>query len=254
MQNNRIPSNVKTIHLIAVCGTGMGALACMLHELGVTVTGSDHKVYPPMSTFLAQRGICLSEGFQAQNLAYGPDLVVVGNAVSKDNPEVVQMEQMGLPFCSMPQAVNHFAVGSKKVLMVTGTHGKTTTSALLTWLLYEAGHDPSFMIGGLLPNFDSNYRLGQGNAIVIEGDEYDTAFFDKGPKFLHYNPHMTILTSIEFDHADIFKDLDDVKAAFGQLIARLSKTSTLVAYNGDVNVAALVQRCRCRLLPYCCLV
>ncbi len=250
MQNNRIPKNVKTIHLIAVCGTGMGALACMLQELGFTVTGSDHKVYPPMSNFLAQRGISLKEGFQAQNVAHGPDLVVVGNAVSKDNPEVVQMEKMGLPCCSMPQAVNHFAVGSQKVLMVTGTHGKTTTSALLAWLLYEAGHDPSFMIGGLLPNFDSNYRLGQGNAIVIEGDEYDTAYFDKGPKFLHYDPHMAILTSIEFDHADIFQDLAHVKSAFGQLIDRLSTASTLVAYDGDPNVAALTQNCRCCLQPY----
>jgi len=228
----------------------MGALACMLQELGFTVTGSDHKVYPPMSDFLVQRGISLKEGFQAQNLAHDPDLVVVGNAVSKDNPEVIQMEQMGLPCCSMPQAINHFAVGSKNVLMVTGTHGKTTTSALLTWLLYEAGHDPSFMIGGLLPNFDSNYRLGQGNAIVIEGDEYDTAYFDKGPKFLHFDPHMAILTSVEFDHADIFRDLDHVKSAFGRLIARLSTASTLVAYDSDANIAALTQKCRCRLQPY----
>ena len=250
MPNNRIPRKVDTIHLIAVCGTGMGALACMLQELGYTVTGSDQHVYPPMSHFLAHRDIHLAKGFKAQNIAYGPDLVVVGNAVSKDNPEVVAMEEMGLPCCSMPQALNHFAVGRKDVLIVTGTHGKTTTSALLAWLLYEAGHDPSFMIGGLLPNFGSNYRLGQGNAIVIEGDEYDTAYFDKGPKFLHYDPHRAILTSIEFDHADIFKDLDQVKAAFGQLLARLSAECTLVAFDNDTNVAAITPNCRCRLEPY----
>ena len=250
MRNNRIPSNVQTIHLIAVCGTGMGALACMLQEMGYTVAGSDHHVYPPMSDFLVQKGIHLTEGYQASNLTYGPDLVVVGNAVSKDNPEVIQMEQMGLPFCSMPQALNRFAVGPKKVLMVTGTHGKTTTSALLAWLLYAAGHDPSFMIGGLLSNFDTNYRLGQGNTIVIEGDEYDTAYFDKGPKFLHYDPQMTILTSVEFDHADIFRDLRHVKSVFAQFIHRLSTGTTLFAFDGDANIDGIIRESRCRVERY----
>jgi UDP-N-acetylmuramate: L-alanyl-gamma-D-glutamyl-meso-diaminopimelate ligase len=250
MKNNRIPNNVQTIHLIAVGGTAMGAMACMLQEMGYTVTGSDHKVYPPMSHFLARRGIRILEGFQARNLASGPDLVIVGNAVSKDNPEVVQMLQMELPFCSMPQAVNRFAVGQKNALLVTGTHGKTTTSALLAWLLYEAGRDPSFMIGGLLQNFASNYRLGSGDEIVIEGDEYDTAFFDKGPKFMHYDPMTAILTSVEFDHADIFKDLAHVKSVFGRFVAGLDPRCVLVAYDNDANLATLVASCRCRLQLY----
>ena len=179
LKNNIIPDNVKKIHLIAVCGTGMGALACMLKDLGLEVTGSDQKVYPPMSDFLFSMGIKAADGFNADNLLYGPDLVVVGNAVSKDNVEVKQMQKMGLNFCSMPQALNRFVADGKKTILATGTHGKTTTSSLLAWILYEAGLDPSFMIGGILNNFNSNYRLGNGSYIVIEGDEYDTAFFDK---------------------------------------------------------------------------
>ncbi len=180
---NTIPENVKTIHLIAVCGTGMGALACMLKDLGYVVTGSDANVYPPMSTFLLGKGISIFKGFDSQNIVYGPDLVVVGNAVRKDNPEAVKLNEMGLNFCSMPQALNHFLVADKKALLVTGTHGKTTTSSMLAWILYVAGLDPSFMIGGILLDFDGNYRLGNGDYVVLEGDEYDTAFLTKGPSF-----------------------------------------------------------------------
>ena len=219
LNKNKISENVKNIHLIAICGTGMGALGSMLKDLGYTVTGSDHKVYPPMSEFLSNKGIQIAEGFNEKNVSYGPDLVVVGNAVSKDNPEVVKMDQMGLEFCSMPQAVNRFVAADKKQLVITGTHGKTTTSSILAWILYHAGLDPVFMIGGIVKNFNSNYRLGKGDYIVIEGDEYDTAFFDKGPKFLHYDPFMAILTGVEFDHADIFKDIDQVRQAFDSFIS-----------------------------------
>lgn len=240
---NRIPSRVRHVHLIAACGTGMGALAAMLQDAGLTVTGSDHKVYPPMSDFLARRGIAVAEGFDARNLAPRPDLVVVGNAVSRDNAEVVALQRMGLAYCSMPQAVNHFAAAGKKVLLVAGTHGKTTTSALLAWTLHAAGCDPSFMIGGLLKNFDGNYRLGRGAHFVVEGDEYDTAYFDKGPKFLHYTPEVAVLTSVEFDHADIFTDLEHVRATFAAFIARLPAGSLLVAYDGDPNVSLLAAAC-----------
>ncbi|QTA84030.1 UDP-N-acetylmuramate--L-alanine ligase [Desulfonema magnum] len=250
LTKNRIPDNIRKIHLIAICGTAMGALAAMLKDMGFEVTGSDHGVYPPMSDFLASKGIEVADGFNEKNIAYGPDLVIVGNAVTKNNPEAREMFKMGLHFCSMPQAVNRFLADGKKAILATGTHGKTTTSSVLAWMLYEAGLDPSFMIGGILKDFDSNYRLGKGDVIVIEGDEYDTAFFDKGPKFLHYDPFMTVLTSVEFDHADIFRDLDHVKNAFDTFISGLSPTSTLLAFNGDDNVSDLVRDRKCRVVTY----
>ncbi len=250
LENNKIPEDVQSIHLIAVCGTGMGALACLLKELGYTVTGSDQHVYPPMSTFLQQKGITLSQGFRPENLVYGPDLVVVGNAVSKDNPEVVEMGRMGLNFCSMPQAVNAFAGKGKQTIIVTGTHGKTTTSSLIAWLLHSAGMGASFVIGGILANFDSNYFLGAGDFLVVEGDEYDTAFFDKGPKFLHYDPTIAVLTGVEFDHADIFKDLNHIKKAFSSFVSGLKKDATLVAFQHDRNVDDVIQAAPCKVYRY----
>jgi UDP-N-acetylmuramate: L-alanyl-gamma-D-glutamyl-meso-diaminopimelate ligase len=250
MDKNRIPETVRTIHLIAVCGTGMGALACMLRDLGFEVTGSDQKIYPPMSHFLKKKGIRIMDGFREENISYGPDLVIVGNAVIKENPEVGKLHRLGLNFCSMPQALNRFVAGGKKTLLVSGTHGKTTTSSILAWILHEAGLDPSFMIGGILKNFDSNYRLGNGPYFVVEGDEYDTAFFDKGPKFLHFHPQMAVLTSVEFDHADIFDDLDHVKRTFQGFISGLSGSSLLLAYDGDKNVAGLIDSTHCRIENY----
>jgi UDP-N-acetylmuramate: L-alanyl-gamma-D-glutamyl-meso-diaminopimelate ligase len=250
LSKNRIPEQVKSIHMIAICGTGMGALAGMLKDKGYQVTGSDQKVYPPMSEFLAGKGIDITEGFDEKNVAYGPDLIVVGNAVSKDNSEVAGMHRKGLYFCSMPQAVNRLIMHGKKSLVVAGTHGKTTTASILAWILYTAGLDPSFMIGGILKNFKSNYRLGNGEHMVIEGDEYDTAFFDKGPKFLHYDPSIAILTSVEFDHADIFKDLRQVKEAFGAFINGISDQHTLIAFDEDKHIAELVRDKRCRVVPY----
>ncbi|MBT8363256.1 MAG: UDP-N-acetylmuramate:L-alanyl-gamma-D-glutamyl-meso-diaminopimelate ligase [Deltaproteobacteria bacterium] len=250
MNKNRIGASVQKIHLIAVCGTGMGALACMLRDLGFEVTGSDQKVYPPMSTFLEQKGIRIVNGYSQDNVDYGPDLVVVGNVISRDNPEVMRVQQMGLPFCSMPQALNHFVADGKKTLLVSGTHGKTTTSSILVWMLHAAGLDPSFMIGGILKNFNSNYRLGKGSYFVVEGDEYDTAFFDKVPKFFHYDPQMTVLTSIEFDHADIFRDLDHVKNAFGRFLSGLDESGLLLAIDGEENVSELIGHAKCRVERY----
>jgi UDP-N-acetylmuramate: L-alanyl-gamma-D-glutamyl-meso-diaminopimelate ligase len=250
LSKNQIPAHVKSIHLIAICGTGMGALAGMLKDKGYKVTGSDQKVYPPMSEFLSGKGIDISDGFHEKNVDYGPDLVVVGNAVSKDNPDVTGMRQKGLYFCSMPQAVNRLIMQGKQSLVVAGTHGKTTTASILAWILYTAGLDPTFMIGGILNNFKSNYRLGNGEHMVIEGDEYDTAFFDKGPKFLHYDPSVAILTSIEFDHADIFKDLGQVKQAFNAFISGISDRHTLIAFDQDKHIAELVRGKRCRMVKY----
>lgn len=247
---NRIPKKVKTVHLIAVCGTAMGALACMLKDMGYQVTGSDNNIYPPMSRFLNQKGVSIMAGFDGAHLSYRPDLVVVGNAVSRENAEVVATAEMALGYCSMPQAVNHFAAAGKRQVLVAGTHGKTTTSAILAWILFCAGRDPSFIIGGILPNFMSNYRTGTGDCIVIEADEYDTAFFDKGPKFLHYTPDAAILTSVEFDHADIYRDLDHVRDAFGRFLAKIRPDSLLVSADDDPNVAGLKGLVSCKQLPY----
>ncbi|BBO88200.1 UDP-N-acetylmuramate:L-alanyl-gamma-D-glutamyl-meso-diaminopimelate ligase [Desulfosarcina ovata] len=249
-ENNRIPDKVTTIHLIAVCGTAMGALACLLKAKGYQVTGSDNNVYPPMSRFLAEKGIAVMNGFDPSHLAYRPDLVVVGNAVSRDNAEVVAIGQMGLCYCSMPQAVNRFAAAGKRQLLVAGTHGKTTTSALLAWILYWAGRDPSFIIGGILPDFNSNYRSGEGNCMVIEADEYDTAFFDKGPKFLHYTPDAAVLTSVEFDHADIYRDLDHVREAFGRFVSIFKSNALLVSADDNPDVIALAAQAGCRRQSY----
>ncbi len=250
LSNNRIPRDVKTIHLTAVCGTGMGALAGMLKDSGYHVTGSDANVYPPMSTFLQQKGIAVARGFSADNLSYGPDLVVVGNAVSRDNPEAVAVMEKGLCFCSFPQAMNRFFAEGKTPLLVTGTHGKTTTSALLAWIIAAVGLDPTFMIGGILENFSSNHQVGTGAYVVIEGDEYDSAFFDKRPKFVHYTPSRTILTSVEFDHADIYKDLDSVKSAFSGFVSGLAEESLLVYQDADPNIQSILDGSSCWKASY----
>lgn len=236
LKNNVIPINVKNIHLIAICGTAMGALASMLKDMGYKVSGSDQQVYPPMSQFLAQKNIPVNTGFCTGNIPAETDLVIVGNAVKRDNPEAKAVEKMQMAYCSMPQAINHFVAKKKKRLVIAGTHGKTTTSSLLAWILFHAGFDPSFVIGGIVKNFNSNYRLGNGEYIVIEGDEYDTAFFDKGPKFLHYPAFASILTGIEFDHADIFKDLSSIKEAFGCYVQKIAPYSLALAYDNDINI------------------
>jgi len=250
MNKNLIPGGVKKIHLIAICGTGMSALACMLKDMGFEVTGSDQKTYPPMNDFLFNKGIKVNDGFNEKNIFSALDLVIVGNAVKKDNPEINKMNRLGLNFCSMPQAINRFVANGKKTILVTGTHGKTTISSIMAWILYVAGLDPSFIIGGILRNFNSNYRLGKGKFIVIEGDEYDTAYFDKGPKFLHYDPHMAVITSVEFDHADIFKDIDHVKKTFDNFISGISQKSTLIAFDSDKNIDELIRDRKCNVIKY----
>ena len=203
-----------------------------------------------MSDFLRDQGIRIMDGFDATNISYGPDLVIVGNAVTRENPEVKKMQRMGIPYCSMPQALNCFFAENKKALLVSGTHGKTTTASILAWTLHKGGLDPSFMIGGILQNFGSNYRLGDGDAFVIEGDEYDTAFFDKGPKFMHFHPAATVLTSVEFDHADIFQDLNHVQTVFSRFLAQLNPSSLLLAFDGDENIRRIISKAHCRVEFY----
>ncbi|MFQ5580303.1 MAG: UDP-N-acetylmuramate:L-alanyl-gamma-D-glutamyl-meso-diaminopimelate ligase [Nitrospiria bacterium] len=240
----------KNIHMIAICGTGMAALAGLLKKAGHAVTGSDAQVYPPMSTFLEKAEIICKSGFAPDHIEPHTDLVIIGNAVRKDNPEVLEALKRKLPTLSMAAAVEEYFLKSRQSLVVSGTHGKTTTSSILGWVLSSAGCDPSMLIGGWVQNLNSNHRLGSGPHFVIEGDEYDTAFFDKGPKFLHYRPQHAILTSIEFDHADIFADLDAVKSAFQKFVHLLPPNGTLLAGAGDQAIDKVIQNLNCRIERY----
>jgi UDP-N-acetylmuramate: L-alanyl-gamma-D-glutamyl-meso-diaminopimelate ligase len=220
---------MKNVHLIAACGVGMASLAGMLKEKGFRVTGSDANVYPPMSTQLAALGIPLLSPYAAGNIPEDADLVVVGNAVTRENPEAREAVRRGIPARSMPQVIADLFLAGKEPVVVAGTHGKTTTTSLLAWSLFALGADPSFLVGGAPRNFPAGYRLGGGKQFVIEGDEYDTAYFDKGPKFLHYRPRIALLTSIEFDHADIYRDLPHLKESFRKLARIVPQDGLLVA-------------------------
>jgi UDP-N-acetylmuramate: L-alanyl-gamma-D-glutamyl-meso-diaminopimelate ligase len=235
---------------MGICGTGMASLAGMLKHKGFRVTGSDQNVYPPMSLFLEKLSIPVISGYSAENLSPAPDLVIVGNVITRLNIEAVELSRLKLPYLSFPQALKHFAFKSKRSVVISGTHGKTTTSSLAAWVLEKAGMDPGFMIGGIPLNFQSNFKLGKGDCFVIEGDEYDTAFFDKGPKFLHYDPWVTILTSIEFDHADIYRDLDHVIENFRKLIRLVPQKGLLIANSDDPVVMAEIKGATCPVITY----
>jgi UDP-N-acetylmuramate: L-alanyl-gamma-D-glutamyl-meso-diaminopimelate ligase len=227
----------KHIHLIGICGTAMASLAGMLQQRGFRVTGSDGAAYPPMSDFLAELGIPMAQPFDARNLEPRPNLVVVGNAISRGNAELEHLLDERIPFCSLPQLLHEEFLRGKEVLVVAGTHGKTTTTSMLAWIFHTAGMQPSFLIGGIAENFGSSFHLGQGKHFILEGDEYDTAFFDKGPKFLHYFPDAAIVTSVEFDHADIYKDLDAVETAFKRLVNLIPRRGRIVAFDGVASAA-----------------
>lgn len=247
---NRTPARHHHVHLMGICGTGMASLAGILKQKGHLITGSDENIYPPMSQFLEDLSIQVLKGYHPKNLHPEPDLVIVGNVITGYNPEAVELSRLKIPYLSMPQALRQFAMGDQKSIAVCGTHGKTTTTALVAWILESAGLDPGFMIGGLARNFDTNFKLGKGPFFVIEGDEYDTAFFDKGPKFLHYNPWIAILTSIEFDHADIYRDLDHIIDSFRRLIALIPPDGYLIANEDDPIIMAESKRARCPVLTY----
>ena len=238
------------IHMIAICGTGMAALAGLLKKTGHHVTGSDQSIYPPMSTLLEQDHILCKQGYSPDHIAPDTDRVIIGNAVSKDNPEVIETLRRALPYLSMASAVGTYFLKDKHALVVAGTHGKTTTSSLLASILTTAGKDPSALIGGWVNHFNSNHRLGSGPFFVVEGDEYDTAFFDKGPKFLHYRPEHAILTSIEFDHADIFPDIEAVRHAFQQFVQLIPKSGLLLAAAEYEEITQVTQNLPCRVEQY----
>ncbi len=245
-----IPAKDAHIHLMGICGVGMSSLAGVLKEEGFNVTGSDQNSYPPISTFLENLSIPVMEGYSPSNLSPAPDLVIVGNVITRDNPEADALLQLGLPYLSMPQAIRRLVMGDKTSITIAGTHGKTTTSALAAWILEFAGMDPSFMIGGIAKNFNGNFKLGTGPYFIIEGDEYDTAFFDKRPKFLHYNPHLAVITSIEFDHGDIYGNIEEIKDAFTRLIELIPSEGVLCANVDEQAVKDAAGSAGCRCLTY----
>lgn len=249
-QLNFAPQQPQHIHIMGICGTGMAALAGMLQQSGYTVSGSDSHVYPPMSDFLLELGIPVSEGYTSHNLETKPDLVIVGNVITRKNPEAEALARLRLPYLSFPQALSRFFITSRTSLVVAGTHGKTTTCSLLATALHRANLDPTFMIGGIIREFGGNFRIGDGQYFVAEGDEYDTAFFDKGSKFLHYRPHIAIITSIEFDHADIFADLEAIKRSFRKFISIIPENGLLIANHDDANVRELTAEARCPVQSY----
>ncbi len=242
--------DIKHIYLIAICGTGMAALAGLLKGAGYRVSGSDTNIYPPMSVLLENAGISVLPGYCGANITSDIDLVIVGNAVSKANEEVQAVLAAGLEYTSFPEALCRFFLEGRKSLVVTGTHGKTTTTALLSWVLYASGRKPGFMVGGWLKNFDTNHRVPTGDYFVTEGDEYDSAFFDKGPKFLHYRPDFSILTGIEFDHADIFADLDQIKDAFRKYVGLIRPEGVILVKHADANIQDVLGEAVCQVETY----
>jgi UDP-N-acetylmuramate: L-alanyl-gamma-D-glutamyl-meso-diaminopimelate ligase len=247
---NRVPSDVRHIHLMGICGVGMASLAGILKERGYSVTGSDQNIYPPMSHLLENLSIPLLEGYGPKNLDPVPDLVIVGNVITRHNLEAVELSRLHIPYLSLPQALRIFAMQGARSIVISGTHGKTTTSSLIAWALEKGGLDPGFMIGGVPNNFQGNFKLGVGPYFVIEGDEYDTAFFDKGPKFLHYSPWIAVLTSIEFDHADIYRDMEHLLKSFRKLIRLIPPTGLLIANGDDPVILKESGRAKCPVITY----
>jgi len=238
------------VHLIGICGTAMASLAGLLKQRGFQVTGSDAAAYPPMSDLLRSMGIPVSEPYSQENLKRRPDLVVVGNAISRGNVELEHVLDHHIPLRSLPQVLHESFLLGRESIVVAGTHGKTTTTSMLSWIFQVAGKNPSFLIGGVAENFGTSFALRQSKHFILEGDEYDTAFFDKGPKFLHYFPDAVILTSVEFDHADIYKDLDAVKTSFKRLVNLIPRSGYLIAYDNSANVDECIARAFCKVERY----
>ena len=238
-------TGIRSVHFVGIGGTAMASAAVAMQEKGYAVTGSDQNVYPPMSTFLAERKVPVMSGYAEPNLAHKPDLVVIGNAISRGNPEAEIVLEKKLRYCSLPELLKEFFIRGKRSVVVTGTHGKTTTTALLTWVFEHNGLNPSYLIGGIPNNFSQGARFADSEWFIIEGDEYDTAFFDKRSKFTHYLPEVAIINNLEFDHADIFENVAAIQTAFKRFINLIPRNGQLIANGDDPNLALLLDVTHC---------
>jgi UDP-N-acetylmuramate: L-alanyl-gamma-D-glutamyl-meso-diaminopimelate ligase len=238
-------TEIKSVHFTGIGGTGMAATAAAMQERGFRVTGSDQNIYPPMSTFLAEKKIAVMNGYDEKNLAPKPDLVVIGNAISRGNPEAEFVLDHKLRYCSLPELLKEFFIRGKRALVVTGTHGKTTTTSLLAWVFEHNGLNPSFFIGGIPTNLGQGARFTDSEWFIIEGDEYDTAFFDKRSKFIHYQPEVAIINNLEFDHADIFENLDAIKKSFSHFIRLIPRNGLLLGNGDEPNLTELLNVTHC---------
>jgi UDP-N-acetylmuramate: L-alanyl-gamma-D-glutamyl-meso-diaminopimelate ligase len=244
----RVKEAPKSFHFLGISGTAMGAVAVALQERGFKVTGSDENVYPPMSTFLQKKGIAPTEGYRAENIPSDADVVVIGNAIKRGNSEVEAVLNRKLLYLSLPEVLRNFFLRGCHNLVVTGTHGKTTTTALLSWIMEKAGRKPGYMIGGIPKNFGEGARLNDSKYFVIEGDEYDTAFFDKRSKFVHYLPELVIVNNIEFDHADVFNNLDEIKLSFRRLLNIVPQNGMVVVNGDDSNSVEVAKDCLAQMV------
>lgn len=244
LESTPLPASVAglKIHMVGICGTAMASLAGLLQSMGARVTGSDQNVYPPMSLVLENLSIDVKEGFSEQNIPLDSDWVVIGNVISRSNPEAQAVLKSQIPFCSLPQALGSIAIAHRHSIVVSGTHGKTTTTSMAAWIAEALGKRPGFMIGGIAKNFPHSFSQSSGDYFIIEGDEYDTAFFDKGPKFLHYRPRTVILNSIEFDHADIYRDLEHVKQSFIALLQKVPDGGLIAANAHEESIQDVIDR------------
>jgi UDP-N-acetylmuramate: L-alanyl-gamma-D-glutamyl-meso-diaminopimelate ligase len=231
---------LRHVHLIGACGTGMASLACLLRQAGYRVSGSDAATYPPMSEVLESQGIALLEGYREENLEPAPDLVIIGNAISRGNPEAEAVLDRGLDYASLPEALAGLFLRGRRVIGVAGTHGKTTTASMIAHLLDRAGRRPSFFLGGQPLGFEAPSRLGKGEDFVVEADEYDSAFFDKEPKFLHYRPRVLVIGSVEFDHADIYPDLEAILLRFRRLLRGVPASGRVILGRDDAGARSLI--------------
>jgi UDP-N-acetylmuramate: L-alanyl-gamma-D-glutamyl-meso-diaminopimelate ligase len=248
MNEPRANGNPTHMHLLGIGGSAMSPVAGMLKERGFHVTGSDVHVYPPASTLLQSLGIPWSEGFKEENLKPAPDMAVIGNIIARGNPELEYILDAKIPYCSMTQIIEQYFIPGHNSIVVSGTHGKTTTTAMLAWIFQSAGRRPDFLVGGVLPNFgERSYGLGGGSDFIIEGDEYETAFFDRGPKFLHYHPDDLVITSLEFDHADIYADLPAISLQFRRLVNLVPRGGRVVAWGESAEVMACTAKAFCRV-------